>query len=109
MMTQEKIINLNAYIYTVLRNSKYAIYKNKIREQNYQNKYCTENLNSEFHSNLEFFNLLKDLNNSDKNILILRYFNNLTIREITEITNIKKSTVHYRLKRAHKLIANRLQ
>ena len=109
MENQEEIININAYIYTVLRNLRYAIYKKKIREQHCKNKYSTEDLKSEFHSNLEFFNLLKDLNNTDKAILILRYFNDLTIREIAEITDIKKSTVDYRLKRAHKLIANRLQ
>ncbi|MGL4655502.1 MAG: RNA polymerase sigma factor [Sarcina sp.] len=108
MLNQKKIKNIDAYIYTVLRNLKYLLYKKKIREQTLQKYHFAEDLKSEFHSNLEFFNLLNCLDNSDKNLLILRYLNNLTIREISSVTNIKKSTVDYRIKRAHRLIASRL-
>lgn len=108
MLNQNNIRNVNAYIYTVLKNQRYALNKREFLEKRLNAKYSKIETKEEFHSNVEFFDLLTDFNKKDQKILILRYINTLTIREIAQVINMKKSTVEYRLKRAHKLLANRL-
>ncbi|MFQ7288770.1 MAG: RNA polymerase sigma factor [Lacrimispora saccharolytica] len=45
----------------------------------------------------------------DKEIIILRYYQELRIKDISQIIDIPASTVRYKLKNAEKALKNRLE
>ena len=52
---------------------------------------------------------LSALEKTEKDIVILRYYQDLRIKDISRITGIPLSTVRYKLKRAEAILRERLE
>jgi RNA polymerase sigma-70 factor (ECF subfamily) len=120
-LNNKKIINnLQALLYNIARNlvidfyrqkKQVSLFDDKIKDQIVDKKNLIENLNSTLDLAIEIKNIkkaLKKLNNEDKEIIILRFINDLSIREISKIfgksqINIRVS-LHRALKKLKKII-----
>lgn len=52
---------------------------------------------------------LNSLEDLDREIIILRYYQQLRIKDISQIVNLPVSTVRYKLKNAEKILKNKLE
>jgi RNA polymerase sigma factor, sigma-70 family len=75
---------------TLKKNSKIIFLNNEISEQTHEDNQI------EYY---DLYNAIKLLNEDIQNIVILYYFNDLSISEISKITNIKEGTIKSRLAR----------
>lgn len=100
--TLKKEEYVNTWITRILINECYKICnKNKkiIYLENVQQKNLVHN---DTHEELEFKNLIRNLNDELKEIVILYYFEDFSIKEISKIIKIPEGTVKTRLSRARK-------
>ena len=58
---------------------------------------------------LSVWEALSSLEESEKEILILRYYQDHIIKEISEIMGMPASTIRYKLKNAEKTLKSRLE
>lgn len=58
---------------------------------------------------MSIWEALDSLDDLDKEIIILRYYQELRIKDISQIIDIPASTVRYKLKNAEKALKNRLE
>ena len=104
--------------YGRLKNYLYVIAKNSIRD--YIRK--TQNVNLKLVEEedddggidkklmqMSIWEALDSLDDLDKEIIILRYYQELRIKDISQIIDIPASTVRYKLKNAEKTLKNRLE
>lgn len=100
--TLKKEEHVKTWITRILINECYKICnKNKkiIYLENVQQKNLVHN---DTHEELEFKNLIRNLNDELKEIVILYYFEDFSIKEISKIIKIPEGTVKTRLSRARK-------
>lgn len=100
--TLKKEEYVKTWIIRILINECYKICnKNKkiIYLENVQQKNLVHN---DTHEELEFKNLIRNLNDELKEIVILYYFEDFSIKEISKIIKIPEGTVKTRLSRARK-------
>lgn len=100
--TLKKEEYVKTWITRILINECYKICnKNKkiIYLENVQQKILVHN---DTHEELEFKNLIRNLNDELKEIVILYYFEDFSIKEISKIIKIPEGTVKTRLSRARK-------
>lgn len=93
---------VKTWIIRILINNCNAIYKkSKLRLEFYENIYsCAKNVNDEIDSKLDFYILIKDLNEKEQLTITLYYSEDLTAKEISRILKEPESTVRNRLARA---------
>ncbi len=96
LTNQKKINNLQALLYNIARNLVIDFYRqkksissfdDKIKDQLADEKNSIENLNLTIDLTIEIKNIkkvIKKLNNDEQEIIILRFVNDLSIREIAE-------------------------
>ena len=79
------------YLYTIVKTTSLKIYN---KEKLYS---CME-----FNENIIDFNInaLSELSNTDKDLIIMRYYLDLNIKEISELLSVKENTVSQRILRA---------
>lgn len=96
-----------AILYTIAKNTCIDYYrKNKQQLQNdIENNYIYDN---DIESNILLKKAIKELNEEDAEILILRFFNDLKINEISKIFNISRYSVNRKIKKALKEIKKKL-
>lgn len=103
--------------YGKLKNYLYVIAKNSIRD--YFRKLKETDLEgtdeawydgglADIPERLDILNALESLEPLDKELIILRYYQELRIRDIVQIVNMPASTVRYKLKNAEKVLKIRL-
>jgi len=86
----------------ILINECYKIY-NQSKKIVYMENYNQENLEyTDSYENLEMKNLLKNLNDELKDVVILYYIEDYSVKEIAKILEIPDGTVKSRLSRARK-------
>ncbi len=108
IICNKHIKNIDAYLYSMLRNYAYSLYKSQAKEKILNSKYSNSDLYSNLKSDIYFFNLIDCLDKDLQTILILRFINGYTIREIAKLTGIPKSTVDYRLRKSYTILSNKL-
>ena len=100
---------LKTWIVRILINECYKIYnqsKKVIRLENIEPKKLSYN---DTYENLEIKNLIKNLNKDLREIVILYYIEDFSIKEISKILKIPEGTVKTRLYRARKTLEPILQ
>lgn len=103
--------NFKTWLITILINKCNDFYRtsrNNIRfidDNNLENCVSRE---TDIHSNLDFFDLISELNSDEKTILILYYSEEYKIKEISKILNMNFDTTKSKLKRARKKIEEKL-
>ena len=104
--------------YGRLKNYLYVIAKNSIRDyirktQNVNLKLVEEGYDDggidKKLMQMSIWEALDSLDDLDKEIIILRYYQELRIKDISQIIDIPASTVRYKLKNAEKTLKNRLE
>lgn len=104
--------------YGKLKNYLYVIAKNSIRDYVRKTKNVNLELVKERYDDggidrkliqMSIWEALDSLEGVDKEIIILRYYQELRIKDISQITGIPTSTVRYKLKNAEKALKNRLE
>ena len=104
--------------YGRLKNYLYVIAKNSIRDyirktQNVNLKLVEEEYDDggidKKLMQMSIWEALDSLDDLDKEIIILRYYQELRIKDISQIIDIPASTVRYKLKNAEKALKNRLE
>ncbi|MFH1838179.1 MAG: RNA polymerase sigma factor [Candidatus Kuenenbacteria bacterium] len=109
---KQKINNLQALLYSIAKNlvidfyrqkKQVSLFDDKIKDKMIDEKSLIENLNSTLDLTLEIENIkkaLEKLNNEDKEIIILRFINDLSIKEIAKILNKSQNNTKVFLHRA---------
>jgi RNA polymerase sigma-70 factor (ECF subfamily) len=104
----EKIENLKAYIYRIARNLSMDRFRIIKKVTGFLNRVTFEDvIYREEESNDEYFSLMESMKKIKKeyrNILHLRYYENLSYEEIAEYEKISIGTVMSRLNRAKKAL-----
>lgn len=104
--------------YGRLKNYLYVIAKNSIRDYIRKTKNVNLKLVEEGYDDggidkklmqMSIWEALDSLDDLDKEIIILRYYQELRIKDISQIIDIPASTVRYKLKNAEKTLKNRLE
>lgn len=104
--------------YGRLKNYLYVIAKNSIRDYIRKTKKGNLKLVEEGYDDggidkklmqMSIWEALDSLDDLDKEIIILRYYQELRIKDISQIIDIPASTVRYKLKNAEKALKNRLE
>lgn len=108
IINKKNIRNVDSYLYSILRNYAYSLYKSKNKEKILNSKYSKSDLYNNLKSDLYFLNLINCLDKNSQNILILKFINGYTIREISRLTGIPKSTVDYKLKKSYTILSDKL-
>lgn len=80
--------------YKICNKNKKIIYLENVQQKNL--------VHNDTHEELEFKNLIRNLNDELKEIVILYYFEDFSIKEISKIIKIPEGTVKTRLSRARK-------
>lgn len=80
--------------YKICNKNKKIIYLENVQQKNL--------VHNDTHEELEFKNLIRNLNDELKEIIILYYFEDFSIKEISKIIKIPEGTVKTRLSRARK-------
>ena len=80
--------------YKICNKNKKIIYLENVQQKNL--------VHNDTHEELEFKNLIRNLNDELKEIVILYYFEDFSIKEISKIIKIREGTVKTRLSRARK-------
>lgn len=103
--------------YGKLKNYLYVIAKNSIKDYFRKPKEANlENIKEEYYDGglaevperLDIMKALECLEPLDKELIILRYYQELRIRDIALIVNMPKSTIRYKLKNAEKALKIKL-
>lgn len=110
--TEKRIANLNALLYRMARNAIIDFYRCRRRqdlavseEEEYQEIVDARNIEKEIDQKIEFKNIenyLNQLKDEYREIIILRYIEEFSINEISEILEKTKSNVRVLLHRAMK-------
>ena len=104
--------------YGRLKNYLYVIAKNSIRDYIRKTQHVNLKLVEEGYDDggideklmqMSIWEALDSLDDLDKEIIILRYYQELRIKDISQIIDIPASTVRYKLKNAEKTLKNRLE
>lgn len=80
--------------YKICNKNKKIIYLENVQQKNL--------VHNDTHEELEFKNLIRNLNDELKEIVILYYFEDFSVKEISKIIKIPEGTVKTRLSRARK-------
>lgn len=103
---------LKNYLYVIARNS-IRDYARKIKEADLETGFETEKYDDggidKKIDQLSVWEALSSLEELEKEILILRYYQDFKIKEISEIMGIPASTIRYKLKNAEKTLKSRLE
>lgn len=111
-----KLFNVSkfkAWLITILINKCNYIYKQKEKNKSVSydyieaEKHISQRL--EFESSTDFDSLMNLLNQDEKTILVLYYYEGYKLKEIARILKIKDSTVRSKILRAKKKIKNNLE
>lgn len=103
---------LKNYLYVIARNS-IRDYMRKRKEVNLESVSETETyddggINKKI-DQISVWEALSSLEELEKEILILRYYQELRIKDISEIMGMPASTIRYKLKNAEKTLKRRLE
>lgn len=103
---------LKNYLYVIARNS-IRDYARKIKEVDLETDFETEKYDDggidKKIDQLSVWEALNSLEELEKEILILRYYQDFIIKEISEIMGMPASTIRYKLKNAEKTLKSRLE
>lgn len=99
------------WVITILINKCNRIYRRKYKKdvsyEEYNFEYFSSSCNLE--SNIEFYEMLKDLKYEEKIIIILYYLEQYTVKDIKKILKMNENTVTTHLYRARQKIKNKLE
>lgn len=93
---------IKTWIIKILINNCNAVYKNNKNKAEFNEnvKLNIKNYNDEVNSKLDFYIMIKDLNEKEKLAITLYYSENLTTKEISKILKEPESTIRNRVSRA---------
>lgn len=105
---------LKPWMFSILKNSAYKKYKNKKRElpdEEIQLKVDKETytIEEEFVVKSEIQDALMSLNKKQREVIVLFYYNDLTIKEIASALGVFEGTVKSRLFKARKVLKKELE
>jgi RNA polymerase sigma factor (sigma-70 family) len=105
---------LKPWMFSILKNSAYKKYKNKKRElpdEEIQLKVDKETytIEDEFVVKSEIQDALMSLNKKQREVIVLFYYNDLTIKEIASALGVFEGTVKSRLFKARKVLKKELE
>ena len=97
-----------AWITKIVINESYKIYNRRKRfiDISESDNLCFQSADND---DLHFFDIISHLKKSDKTIIILRFYNDCSIEEISNLLKMPLSTVKSRLYRALKKIKNEME
>lgn len=103
--------------YGKLKNYLYVVAKNTVKDYFRKPKECSlDNVEETYDNGMEdiseridILRVLDMLEPFEKELIILRYYQELKIKDIAEILNMPVSTIRYKLRRAEKILKNRLE
>lgn len=100
---------LKNYLYVIAKNS-IKDYFRKPKETDLEDvaEVCYDGGLAEAPVRLDILNALESLETLDKELIILRYYQELRIKDIVQFVNMPASTVRYKLKNAEKVLKARL-
>ncbi len=109
---------IRAYIIIIVRNISYDIYNKKKGIILLEKKYSRKNINrdvsledellkKELHEDM--LNYFNKINQRYSDILVLRYYNELSVKEISKDLNISENNARVRISRALKALRNVLE
>ena len=91
----------------ILNNECNKFYNDKQRKDEINDKYINNSIsikNENLEEKLEFNNMIKDLNDVDKEIMKLYYEDNLSSEQISKLLGINTNTIKSKISRGHKKI-----
>lgn len=91
----------------ILNNECNKFYNDKQRKDEINDKYINNSIsikNENLEEKLEFNNMIKDLNDIDKEIMKLYYEDNLSSEQISKLLGINTNTIKSKISRGHKKI-----
>lgn len=93
---------VKTWLIKILINNCNAIYKRKKKsiEYNYNIRLKAKDYNDEVNAKMDFYILIKNLNEKEKLAITLYYSENLTTKEISKILKEPESTIRNRISRA---------
>lgn len=103
--------------YGKLKNYLYVVAKNTIRDFQRKKYEITEEPEVEASCDgaldniplqIDIWREIQMLDSLDKELIILRYYQNFKVKDIAQIVNIPPSTVGYKIKKIEKILKNRL-
>ena len=99
------------WVITILINKCNRIYRRKYKKDVSYEEYNFESFSSScnLESNIEFYEMLKDLKYEEKIIIILYYLEQYTVKDIKEILKMNENTVTTHLYRARQKIKNKFE
>ena len=102
---------VKTWLIRILINNCNAIYKRKKNriEYNENIKLDTKDYNDEVNAKLDFYILIKNLNEKEKLVITLYYSENLTTKEISKILKEPESTIRNRISRAVNKLKDRYE
>ncbi len=99
---------LKNYLYVVAKNTMKDYFRKARNTENDNAEKCYDGGLEEIPQRLDILQALNSLDMSDKELIILRYYQELKLRDIARIMNLPMSTVRYKLNNAEKLIKKKL-
>ena len=102
---------IKTWLIKILINNCNVIYKRRKNKIEYDEniKIDAKNYNDEINSKLDFYILIKSLNDKEKIAITLYYSENLTTKEISKILKEPESTIRNRIARAVKKLKNKFE
>lgn len=99
------------WVITILINKCNRIYRRKYKKDVSYEEYNFESFSSScnLESNIEFYEMLKDLKYEEKIIIILYYLEQYTVKDIKKILKMNENTVTTHLYRARQKIKNKFE
>lgn len=99
------------WVITILINKCNRIYRRKYKKDVSYEEYNFESFSSSsnFESNIEFYEMLKDLKYEERIIIILYYLEQYTVKDIKKILKMNENTVTTHLYRARQKIKDKLE
>ena len=91
----------------ILNNECNRFYNDKQRKDEINDKYISNSLsikNENLEEKLEFDNIIKNLNDTDKEIMKLYYEDNLSSEQISKLLGMNTNTIKSKISRGHKKI-----
>lgn len=99
------------WVITILINKCNRIYRKKYKKDiSYESFNMEAFLNPvQMETNIEFYDMLKDLRYEERIIIILYYMEEYTVKDIKEILRMNENTINTHLFRARRKIKNKIQ